>query len=1061
MSKLDFSRGEISPLMRYRSDLEVYHKGLETLKNFLPTPQGGLTRRYGTQIIGALPSTEPNPAVRTFNLGSTGLAAVIPAPGSDLTVTIDNSTYDTEDRIEDIPKNTEIQILLVFSESNTISAYWLNTSTGIPSYIQQLWNYDSGYERPTLGFDDTRDVRVVQIESSVYIVASGHVYELYWDITKPADTSLEWDDSTEYELGDVVYYTSGSTYWLECITAHDSSLLDLATETDCDLFWKVVYPPYLSWRRVTPRVGEKLLTGSAYQDDFDEYAWVENTTWVNSTAYKLGDVVKYDNSGTDEWHECIVEHTSCAAPGVFTDDSAYWDEMNAISTLETDPPEDDIIYRVRAYAGREQTIPREVVSHQGRLIMASSSRFPATIFGSEIGRYTKYGAGINDDDPWIYTISGDRVGKILWLYVTDRLYLGTRGGIYGVTGLITPSQFMLTKINAHAASEVEGVTASGNLLYFQSDRRTLREVSYVDQQDNAQAVDLTIFSTHLFEEHLARKMVVQNSPHTIIWILRGDGKLVSFSYEQTVGMMAFAVHELEGDVIDISGGVGDDLYAILQRSSDTVLIRMGSTLLADGVNSSSLFYLDGLKKFVIRDTLADFEAYIQNYDFRTWLIANSIDSIDDVQVEEGPLDVSSQSIDGYIKHCALRHFSSLASIDLSDNNLSNWASIPIPTSWETIDFSDNSLTVADVNQILIDLQTSNDLSARTGSIDLSGNAEAGYDGLVAAVALHDAGWTVTLENTAGWEDGYTLTFDANSGTGSPPTAMSPLGGETVEIPDENTLVRTGYEFVGWNTNAGGTGTPYSEGEDYVMPGENTTLYAMWARVYTVTYNANGGTGSVPSTVSYQAGKTVTVSINNLTKLYHTDDGWNTAANGSGTDHAEGTTFQMPGNDVVLYSKWESIAYEIGDTGPAGGIIFYKSGSIRLECAPVSTETRKAWGVTYLVGGTSEDVLEGADNTDLIVAADGSGDYAAQFCYGLSEGGFSDWFLPSLDELILMYENLYLDGKGSLSGDDYYWASSESAVKKYASILSFIDGYENHIYKSRVFSVRAVRQFTIA
>jgi uncharacterized repeat protein (TIGR02543 family) len=496
---------------------------------------------------------------------------------------------------------------------------------------------------------------------------------------------------------------------------------------------------------------------------------------------------------------------------------------------------------------------------------------------------------------------------------------------------------------------------------------------------------------------------------------------------------------------------------------------MGSTLLADGVNSSSLFYLDGLKKFVIRDTLANFEAYIQNGDFRTWLIANSIDSIDDVQAEEGPLDVSSQSIAGYIKHCALRHFSSLASIDLSDNNLSNWASIPIPTSWETIDFSDNSLTVADVNQILIDLQTSNDLSARTGSIDLSGNAEAGYSGLVAAVALHDAGWTVTLENTAGWEDGYTLTFDDNDAeepfaTGSPPDEMSPLGGETVEIPDENTLARAGYEFVGWNTNAGGTGTPYSEGEDYVMPSVNTTLYAMWARVYTVTYNANGGTGSVPSTVSYQAGKTVTVSINNLTKLYHTDDGWNTAANGSGTDRAEGTTFQMPGNDVVLYSKWESIPYEIGDTGPAGGIIFYKSGSIRLECAPASTEwTGKDWGTWKLtIGGTSPDVLEGANNTDLIVAAEGAGTYAAKLCSDLSYGGYNDWFLPSRGEMNLIYENLHLEGKGGFSSDesDYYWSSTEAnSEDAWLQYFHSDNQYAGKKYVGR--PVRAVRMFTIA
>jgi hypothetical protein len=249
-----------------------------------------------------------------------------------------------------------------------------------------------------------------------------------------------------------------------------------------------------------------------------------------------------------------------------------------------------------------------------------------------------------------------------------------------------------------------------------------------------------------------------------------------------------------------------------------------------------------------------------------------------------------------------------------------------------------------------------------------------------------------------------------------------------------------------------------------MPGENTTLYAMWARVYTVTYNANGGTGSVPSTVSYQAGKTVTVSINNLTKLYHTDDGWNTAANGSGTDRAEGTTFQMPGNDVVLYSKWESIPYEIGDTGPAGGIIFYKSGNIRLECAPASTEwPQKQWNNNdspnrYEDCGTGSEVGTGSSNTSDIVATIGNYTYAAKYCYDLSYGGYSDWFLPSLNELHLMYDNLKSAGLGGFA-IAYYWASTQySSLNAYRQ--RFDSGTTNKENKMQANYVRAVRMFTI-
>jgi len=1054
MSILDFSRGEISPEMRYRSDLQVYHRGVESMFNTLPTPQGGTTRRYGTQVVGTLPVTTQKPAIRTFNLGATGLNEDIEAPGSGLTVTVNLATYDTEDRVEDLAKNTEIQIILAFSETNVISAYWINTASGVPAYLQQLWNYSSGYLRPTLGFDDTRDVRVAQIENSVYIVASGNVYELYWDITKSSDTSLLWDATTNYAIGDVVYHTySAAKQWYECITAHDSSTLTLE-EAESDLYWKIVYPPYLSWRDVTLRVGEKLLTGSIEDDPFDPLAWNENITWAIGTAYdyKKGDVVL----DTAVYYECITAYSHVAGE-TFVSEAAYWLAMTAIASVTE---EVDTIYRRRAAAGREQTIPREIKAHHGRLLVCASSRFPATIFGSEIGKYTKYGAGIYDDDPWIYTISGDRVGKILWMYVTDQLYLGTKGGIFAVSGVITPGQFLLRKVNSHAASEIEGVTAAGSLLYFQSDKKTLREVSYVDQVENSyQAMDLTIFSTHIFKTYDAVKMVVQHSPHTIIWILRSDGVLVSLSYEKTTDMVAFARHEVDGDVIDISGGVGDDLYAIVERTSDTKLLRMGKTLLIDGDNSNSSLYLDGLVKFVMGDPTSDFEAYVQNDDFRAWLITQSITTVALMQAETGTLDASDESMEGYASQCALRHLTTITAINLSTNSLTTWASITVPASWVTINFSDNSFIAADINQILVDVAASQVLSSRTGTINLSSNVAATYAGLVAATALYDAGWTVTLDNAAGWEDGYNLTFNVNGGTGSPTGVTAYIGGEAITIAGgSGGLTYSGFEFVGWNTQSDGSGTTYQEDDPYTMPLSDTILYAKWAATYAMAYDGNGSDGgSVPGTVNYQASEEITVASNSATKTGSTFSTWNTAANGSGTDRAPASTFPMPTDAVTLYAQW-TINYDVGDPGPAGGIIFYKSGSTAYEAAPIATEFDDSiWGSpTVFIRGTSKEIGTGAANTVLITAGTGG---AARLCSELSHGGYDDWFLPSLYELEQMYLNLKVADLGDFADDDY-WSSWENATG-YAGKIDFTSGNQvtGH-QKTFTLQVRAARSFTV-
>lgn len=139
-------------------------------------------------------------------------------------------------------------------------------------------------------------------------------------------------------------------------------------------------------------------------------------------------------------------------------------------------------------------------------------------------------------------------------------------------------------------------------------------------------------------------------------------------------------------------------------------------------------------------------------------------------------------------------------------------------------------------------------------------------------------------------------------------------------------------------------------------------------------------------------------------------------------------------------------YEIGDVGPGGGIVFYdresgggaaqsQSGSWRyLEVAPASTEwVSKPWGggsdhsvVTYdTVGAGLANTLEITQIHDPLQI----GEHAAQLCLDLEHGGYSDWFLPSRDEFMLLQDNLHPLGLGGflpLPGRSlvYYWTSSE-------------------------------------
>ena len=192
-----------------------------------------------------------------------------------------------------------------------------------------------------------------------------------------------------------------------------------------------------------------------------------------------------------------------------------------------------------------------------------------------------------------------------------------------------------------------------------------------------------------------------------------------------------------------------------------------------------------------------------------------------------------------------------------------------------------------------------------------------------------------------------------------------------------------------------------------------------------------------------------------------------AGKASGSSSDTSTTTSSTSSSTQPKASTASKTYSLGGTGPAGGTIFYDKGSYSdgwryLEAAPASTEwNAKEWGAyKETMGGTTTKIGSGKRNTGSILAflmaRGGESGKAAKLCFELSYGGYDDWFLPSKDELNLMYENLHMKGLGGFA-DDYYWSSSEydngSAWRQ-----SFIIGNQNYYSKNYNYRVRAVRAF---
>jgi hypothetical protein len=177
---------------------------------------------------------------------------------------------------------------------------------------------------------------------------------------------------------------------------------------------------------------------------------------------------------------------------------------------------------------------------------------------------------------------------------------------------------------------------------------------------------------------------------------------------------------------------------------------------------------------------------------------------------------------------------------------------------------------------------------------------------------------------------------------------------------------------------------------------------------------------------------------------------------SNTNNQGGLSLSIPGGGGTSYT--------IGQAA-LGGIIAYingggSTGTSGLVATVADISTGAAWGCYGTpIPGTSTAIGTGAANTALIVANCATAGIAPRLCADLSEGGYSDWYLPSLDELNALYTN-----KVAIGGfaDAEYWSSSQadtySPPADYAWDIFFGNGTVYGISKFGTNYVRAVRSF---
>ena len=195
----------------------------------------------------------------------------------------------------------------------------------------------------------------------------------------------------------------------------------------------------------------------------------------------------------------------------------------------------------------------------------------------------------------LFRLSSSSVNQILHLIELQRLIALTSSGEWLISGdsdgFLSPTTINARQQSFHGASDVRPVRLDNEVLFVQARQTRIRNIGFFDSDERLGGSDMTIFSSHLFDEYGIVEMAYQEHPSEIVWAVRNDGTLLGCTYNRNHEIMAWHRHDFENGAIEsicvIPEGNEDALYLIVNRT----------------INGSTVKYVERMSDFTNTDIL--------------------------------------------------------------------------------------------------------------------------------------------------------------------------------------------------------------------------------------------------------------------------------------------------------------------------------------------------------------------------------------------------------------------------------------------------------------------------
>lgn len=633
-----FNAGEFSPRMAARVDLAQYRFAGETFENLLLLQQGGFMRRPGTKYINAVKTeslvTELIPfvfsTIQAYMIESGNAyfrfyktLAQITVPDTDAVIT--NGTFpagitDWDERSTGTASiahdATNLRLNLVGA---TASIAWAEqdvttTSTGVEHVLRfTVYGVAGDFIQLRIGTSSTGNELIDDFslgvgEHSIAFTPSASPF--YVQFRNSALKTVQIDDVSLIDNNPMEVTTPYAT--------DDLPLIKHAQTAD---ILYLVHPDYRPRRLL--RLGDR--SWSLEEVDFADGPYlttnVTATTLTPGATTGLGQTLTASsedgiNGGqgflsTDVGRLVRIQHSTTWGYGVITAVSS-----TTVATMDIKRDFGAATAQSSWTLGAWSDTtgwPRAVTFYESRAAYGGTMEQPQTFWLSQSGDFQNMqpdstAGAVESDDAINRTVASQTVNAILWLLTADKLVAGTSSNqVLARSTLddepITPANFIAKPKTTRSCADINAVAIDEAAIFAQRGKRKLLAFGRLEG-DAYQAFDLTVYAEHVTRGNIS-KLVYQEEPHSIVWVLREDGVLSALTYRPEQQVIGWSRHILGGtdmvveSIASIPGSgtteARDELWIIVKRTINSATHRYIEVFerdYEDGDSSEDAFYLD-------------------------------------------------------------------------------------------------------------------------------------------------------------------------------------------------------------------------------------------------------------------------------------------------------------------------------------------------------------------------------------------------------------------------------------------------------------------------------------